>query len=94
MCKGFRRYRPACLTLKSIVAYGASRIQAFFEIAGLKQLAQAICVVRPQAGETVCLQFLTNRQSIRLRRARALAHRRGALRHAEERLDMMADLVR
>ena len=88
----FRRDVAARLLLQTIVADRGGGVQSFFDVARLEHLSTAL-QVRPDAGEAVRLQFLTNRARS-LPRARALARGHVALGNAEQRLHVVSDFMR
>ena len=86
--------RPRACLLERVVADGAGGAQPLLDVARLQQLAVAVGVEGPDAGQAVGLQLQSRterRLLCRLRQPRAL--RVHALGDAEQVLDVVADLV-
>src|SRR4051812_25185567 len=87
-------YMAGSLLLQRVVAYGRSRANGFFYIAGFEEMLRSIRPVRPHTSETIRLQFHTNGKRV----VGALGHATAPLLHlrcnAEQILHVMTDFVR
>ncbi len=83
--------RPWRAALQRVVADGGGSAHAFLDVAFLQQLLAR--VIAPHAGEAIGLQLLQHRQPVALGLPGALTPGLHLLGHAEQRLQMVADLV-
>jgi hypothetical protein len=68
---------PLCLLLQSVVADGAGSPKALLNLTCLKQLSRPVGMMRPDADETIRLEFLSNRKLVAFRLAQPTARRVG-----------------
>ena len=64
--KTVRHHLPGAFFLQGIVANGRSRSQNTINVARLKNRMALVGLIEPDPGKTVCLQFQTHGQGIRL----------------------------
>lgn len=63
MGKRVGHHTPLTLLLQTIIANGIGRVERFFDIARLQPVQSSLCMVGPDAGQAIGLQFLTHQQA-------------------------------
>jgi hypothetical protein len=92
--EGVRYHAALALLLQIVITDGVSGIQRLLQISFLKPVMTLLGVVGPDTSKTVRLQFLPDQQAIvALHLGSALTCGLHLLRHAEQGLDMVADLM-
>src|SRR5262245_17832837 len=91
--KAFRNHVSLSALLHPVVADLGSGVESFFDVTVFQNATLAICMVRPDACQTIRLQFKPDRQSIGFPLAGTALQRLNFPHDAEKILHVMADFV-
>lgn len=82
-----------CVALQCIIPDLGRRIHGLCDVASLKTVEPFLCVTRPDARQTIRLQFKTHRNGVAFTFADLLADAIGLTKNTQFVLDMMRDLM-
>src|SRR5262249_30481677 len=82
---------PLRLALQAVVADGGRGVETLLDVAGLEDLAGALGVVRPHAGQAIGLELHAHLERVGLGRATTALRRADALGDPEQILDVVPD---